>query len=125
MFDLTIDKEKNRLNIVFKDYFDSHQAEQFYSRVREIIPQLKKGYIVLTDLSLLSKMDIEAKTFIEKTMDLLNQSGVARIIRVIPDGSKDIGFNIMSLFHYSSGVSILTYKSYQQADIYFQTRDKE
>jgi hypothetical protein len=61
-------------------------------------------------------MDINAKQSIEKIMELLNKSGVSKVIRVIPDPKKDIGFNIMSLFHYSAGVAIHTYKSYREAE---------
>jgi hypothetical protein len=63
-------------------------------------------------------MDISASSFIEKVMDLLNKSGVSRVIRIIPDQEKDIGFNIMSLFHYSDQVAVHTYKSYSEAEKY-------
>jgi hypothetical protein len=116
MFSLSTDKEGNELVITFKDYFDLQQAEQFYVQVQKIVPKLKKGFNVLTDLSPLERMDISARSFIEKAMDLFNKSGVSKVIRIIPDQRKDIGFNIMSLFHYSAGVPIHTYKSCQEAE---------
>jgi len=116
MFSLSTDNKGNKLIITVKDYFDLQQAEQFYAELAKNIPKLKKGFIVLTDLSFLERMDMNARMFIEKAMDLFNKHGVSRVIRIIPDQGKDIGFNIMSLFHYSAGVAIHTYKSYQEAE---------
>ena len=116
MFNLNVDKEGNKLVITFKDYVDLKQAEQFYAQVREIVPKPRKGFRVLTDLSSLKRMDLSARVFIEKAMDLFNENGVSKVIRIIPDQNKDIGFNIMSLFHYSAGIPIHTFKSYQEAE---------
>lgn len=120
MFSLDADKEGHKLVIKFSDYFDLQQAGEYYARLQKIVPKLKEGFIVLTDLSSLVRMDINAKLFIEKTMSLLNNSGVSKVIRVIPDQEKDIGFNIMSLFHYSPKVQIFTYKSYAEAEKHFK-----
>jgi len=116
MFRLSIDNKGNKLVITFKDYFDLQQAEQFYAEIQKIVPKLKKDFSVLTDLSSLERMDISARFFIEKAMDLLNKSGVSKVIRIIPDQRKDIGFNIMSLFHYSAEIDMHTCKSYQEAE---------
>ncbi|MDD5237774.1 MAG: hypothetical protein PHU96_02250 [Candidatus Omnitrophica bacterium] len=116
MFNLSIDDKGNKLIITVKDYFGLQQAEQFYVELAKSVPKLKKGFIVLTDLSSLERMDISARLLIEKAMDLFNKNGVSRVIRIIPDQEKDIGLNIMSLFHYSSGIAIHTYKSYREAE---------
>ncbi len=120
MSSLKVDKEGNKLVITYDDYFDLKQAKQFYAQVQKILPELKKGFILLTDMSSLERMDLSARVFIEKAMDLLNKSGVSKVIRIIPDQKKDIGFNIMSLFHYSTGVPMHTYKSYQEAEEHFK-----
>jgi hypothetical protein len=41
-------------------------------------------------------------------MDLCNKKGIALVVRVIADPRKDIGFNILSIFHYRRGVRIVT-----------------
>ncbi|MFH1441274.1 MAG: hypothetical protein ABIH18_04455 [Candidatus Omnitrophota bacterium] len=122
MFTLNIDDNKNKLTIICKGHFDIHEAEQFYSQIQEIIPKLKNGCIVFTDLSLLEQMDVGAKKFISKAMDLLNKKQVSEVIRIIPDKSRDIGFNIMSIFHYSSGTKIYSYNSYQEAKEHFKDK---
>jgi anti-anti-sigma regulatory factor len=120
MFSVEISDNGNKLVIIFGGLVDLPQAEQFYAKIQEAAPRLKKGFILLTDLSSLERMDVNAKSFIEKVMDLLNQSGISRVVRIIPDPEKDIGFNIMSLFHYSARVTVHTYESYPEAEKYSQ-----
>ncbi len=115
MFTMSVENDGNKLAITYEGYFDIQQAEQFYLELQKIIPKLKKGCIVFVNLSLLERMDFEAKKFISKEMELLNAKGVSEVIRIIPDKSKDIGFSIMSLFHYSPKTKIHTYKSLQEA----------
>ena len=118
MFKVDLDKTHNIVLIKIGENFNAEQAEALYADLQQILPQAKKGFKVLTDLSFLEKMDIEAHHPIEKAMELLNQSGVSRIIRVIPHPGKDIGLNIMSLFHYSQDVVIQTCKSLEEAQRY-------
>ena len=66
-------------------------------------------------------MDFECSTQIDSIMDLFNTAGVAAIVRVIPNPRKDIGFSIMSLFHYSHGVHIMTCENMEQAKSILQT----
>ena len=45
----------------------------------------------------------------------LNKKGIEMVVRVIPDPRKDIGLNILSLFHYRRGLRILTYETLDEA----------
>jgi hypothetical protein len=60
-------------------------------------------------------MAAKAVPHIRRIMDLCNQRGVAMVVRVIPDPQKDIGLNIMSLFHYKRQVRIVTCQNLAQA----------
>ena len=72
------------------------------------LARLEKGFRLLVDLTELKKMDLACAPFIEKIMDLCQEKGVAEVVRVIPDPTRDIGMGIMSHFHYDSGVSFVT-----------------
>ena len=48
-------------------------------------------------------------------MDVLNKHGIKEVRRVIPDPTKDVGLNIMSLFHYRRDVKIVTYEKLEEA----------
>ncbi|MFA5088918.1 MAG: hypothetical protein WC552_07785 [Candidatus Omnitrophota bacterium] len=119
MFSLSTTHDRNQLNIIFRDHFDIRQGEQFYAQLKEMVPQLQKGFRVLTDMSSLGRIDLEAKKFLKESMELLSRSGVSEVVRIIPDQSKDIGFNIMSLFHYPPGTRIHIYRSIQEANGHF------
>ena len=44
-----------------------------------------------------------------------NKQGVAKIVRVIPDPKKDIGLNILSVFHYPRRIQIITCETRKEA----------
>ena len=61
-------------------------------------------------------MDVACAPFIEKAMDLCNEKGASIVVRVIPDPHRDIGLQIMSYFHYSGEVQIITCETLDQAE---------
>jgi hypothetical protein len=71
---------------------------------------------VLVDLTDLEKMDVGCASFIEAAMDLCNEKGASTVVRVIPDPHRDIGLQIMSIFHYSGDVRIITCQSLAEAN---------
>jgi hypothetical protein len=115
MYRIKYDDNLNRVSVWFEGLVSEDQTGGFYREFKGILSKTKKGFVVVTDLSLLHKMDEGAKVYIEKTMDECNKKGVSKIIRIIPDPSKDIGFSIMSLFHYPKDVVIHTFESIEQA----------
>jgi predicted choloylglycine hydrolase len=80
-----------------------------------LVPDLRPGFRLLTDLSGLESMDLACVPYIEQMMDLCNKKGVEMVVRVIPDPHKDIGLNIMSLFHYPRRVRIVTCETLEEA----------
>lgn len=79
------------------------------------LSQLSSGFRVLADLSDLQSMDVSCAPHIKQIMELCNKAGVDTVIRVIPDPKRDIGLQIMSYFHYGSGVRIVTCETLAQA----------
>ncbi len=60
-------------------------------------------------------MEISCAPHIEAKMDLLKQKPLKAVARVIPDPHKDIGFEIMSLFHYGHDVPTATFETVEDA----------
>ncbi len=116
MVRVTFNHSENRLIITMAQNFTADDAKELHSKLKEIAPELKKGFSVITDLSGLKSMDTDTRHFIERIMDLLNEHGVSRVARVIPDPTKDIGFNIMRLFHYSMDVLIHNCTTLKEAE---------
>ena len=54
-------------------------------------------------------------TGVGRIMELIAQAGVGLVVRVIPDSSKDIGMNILSIFHYPRNLQVVTCQTLTQA----------
>lgn len=76
--------------------------------VAQQLPSLRTNFTVFTDLSGIQTMDTACVPEVERMMDVCRDKGVGTVIRVIPKRSKDVGFNILSLFHYPKAVHVLT-----------------
>lgn len=79
------------------------------------LADLPPGFRLLADLSQVEFMDSECATEIGRTMELIDQAGVSLIVRVIPDPGKDIGLNILTIFHYPHHPRIITCENLAEA----------
>ena len=84
------------------------ELEKACDEVKALLADLPSGLRLLADLSQLEFMDPDCMTEIGRTMDLINQHGVNLIVRVIPDPTKDIGLNILTVFHYPHQPRVIT-----------------
>ena len=84
-------------------------------QIPPLMADLRPGFRLLTDLSGLESMDLACVPYIQRMMDLCNKKGVEMVVRVIPDPHKDIGLNILSLFHYRRRVRIVTCATLEEA----------
>lgn len=78
---------------------------------------MKPGFTVVTDLTELERMEPDCVPHLTKLMDLFLAAGVAKVVRVIPDPKRDIGFNLLSLTHYRGRVSIATFGTRAEAEV--------
>ncbi len=115
MIKVSYDEPRNVVILEFSGKIDTSHAEQSYREIQKVIPNHQKGFRVLTDLSFLESADPKILNVLKKSMDYFNLHGVKEVLRVIPDPEKDIGFNILSLFHYSKDVICLTLQSREEA----------
>ena len=116
MIKTTYDQKRNTVVLEFWGKIDAAEAQQLLTDVQKTIPQDRKDFKVLTDLSGVEALDPAITAWIKKLMDFLNERGVAEVIRVIPDPAQDIGLNILSLFHYSKKVQFATVETREEAE---------
>ena len=83
--------------------------------IKSLIEEMKPGFRLLTDLGKLVSMEPSCAVSIVEIMKLADERGVAEVVRVVPDAQKDIGFMVMSRFHYKPSVRLLTYENLQDA----------
>jgi hypothetical protein len=77
--------------------------------------RLRPGFHMLTDLTGLVGMDAACAAPLGQLMDLFSRRGVSAIHRVSPDPQKDLGFALMSPFHYGREVRIMAHADTAEA----------
>jgi anti-anti-sigma regulatory factor len=111
-----VDESKSLLVIRYRGHVAAEETEKGLNDVRSGLAKLKSGFRLLVDLTELDRIDVGCAPFIEKAMDLCNEKGTSMVVRVIPDPHRDIGLQIMSIFHYSGDVLIITCQSLAEAN---------
>lgn len=123
MFKVEVDSASNTIFLRIWGNFDTIQGKMLSVLFADKLNEIKPGFKLLTDLSKLKSMDLKAHKDIESIMDLSNKKKVALVVRVFTNNKLDIGFNIMSLFHYSKDVLIQTCTSLEEAKKYLKKMD--
>lgn len=115
MFRIEADQTKKLLTMTFAQHVGPEELEKANAKLPALLDRLPSGFRLLSDLSKLKSMDPACLAYIKTNMDLLNKRGVSKVVRVIPDPHKDIGLNILSLFHYRRGIPIVTCETMEEA----------
>ncbi len=108
MFLATVNKPKQLLYLSYIQRVGVEELERGRNDIVALLADLMAGFRLVADLSSLETMDTNCAKEIGEVMDLCQQKGVALVVRIIPDPQKDIGMNILSLFHYRRGLRIVT-----------------
>jgi len=111
-----VDQPRNRFVIRYSGKVTPDETEKGLEQFHVGLPQLRTGFRLLADLTALEEMDVKCAPHIEKAMDLCNEKGTSMVVRVIPDPHRDIGLQIMSIFHYRGDTQIITCQSLAEAE---------
>lgn len=111
----TADRSGRVLSISYSKHVGLHDTNRCLEAVHNLMHQLKPGFVILSDLSHLDSMDAACASDIGALMDLCSAGGLSTVLRVMPDSSKDIGFNIISHFHQPPPVRTETYETLAEA----------
>lgn len=110
MFSIESSGPGQLLTVGFSEHVTAEEMARCRAGVEGHLTGLKTGFRMLTDLSGLISMEPACATALGEIMDLCSSHGVSAIHRVSPNPQKDIGFAIMSPFHYEREVQIVTHK---------------
>ena len=69
----------------------------------------------LADFTQFEGMNPDDVLEVGRLMELIAQSSVSLIVRVIPDASHDIGMNILTIFHYPAELKVVTCQTLTEA----------
>ena len=115
MFLATTNKPKRLLYLSYIERVSPAELKRGREDVATLLADLPTDFRLLADLSRLESMDVACATEIGKLMELCAQKGVGTLVRVVPDPRKDIGLNILSLFHYGPRVRAVTCATMEEA----------
>jgi hypothetical protein len=115
MVQVALEKSRNLLRISYSQRVSPDEMQGREEELKVLLADGQAGLRLLTDLSGLESMDVACLPYIRRVMDLLNKKGLERVVRIIPDPRKDIGLNILSLFHYRRGIQIVTCQTLEEA----------
>jgi hypothetical protein len=115
MWSAAFDESRQVVELRFAEEVDEAQARSCAAHVLTLLPKVSPGFCLFNDLTRLRQMDVGCAPFIDQIMDAFDQKGIRRVVRVVPDPEKDIGFGIMSLFHYGQTVRVITCQSLEEA----------
>jgi anti-anti-sigma regulatory factor len=112
---VTSNKSKQLLHVSYVGQVRAKELEELQKDLKVELGGLSPGFRVLMDLSSLESMELECVPWLGRAMELIDQAGVDLIARVIPDPHKDIGFNILTIFHYARRPQTATCKNVVEA----------
>lgn len=108
MIACSADETGQILTITYSHAVKAGDVRACLKTIRDDMPQLRPGFVLLSDLTSLDSMDPRCAEGLGEMMELCCAKGMAAVIRVIPDPGKDIGFNLISLFHCPRPVRVYT-----------------
>jgi hypothetical protein len=94
------------------------RPEEFQNARADLLAEmdgLAPGFHYLVDFSQFESMGLDCTLEVGRIMDLITKAGVGRVVRVIPDSSKDIGMTILTIFHYPRELPVVTCQNLPEA----------
>jgi anti-anti-sigma regulatory factor len=110
VYSVELDPSRRLLVISAAGHVSAAEARAVVEELRTLLQPVAPGFHVLADFRWLDSMDTAAAQHVAAIMDLLVQRKVASVARVMPDPHKDIGFNILSKFHYGPEIRVETFE---------------
>ena len=115
MFLTTVSPSRQLLCLFFIGRVSMEELRQERIAAASYLEQLPSGFRALADLSQVESIDVGCASEIGKFMELFDEKGISLVVRIIPDPKKDIGLNILSLFHYRKRPRIVTCDNFTEA----------
>ena len=115
MFTVKLDRTQNALTIGYGGRVTPDEIQRCAEQVRSVLREMQPDFRLLVDLTELQSMDVSCSPLIGGIMEMCNAGGVAEVVRIIPDPTRDIGLQILSYFHYGDHVSVMTCATLDEA----------
>src|ERR1700722_1247283 len=93
-------REKKLLHLSYIGEVEPEQLRRGLEDLKMLLAGLPPDFRLLADFGRLESMALDCVPEIGRGMEMIDRHGVELFVRVIPDPGKDIGLNILTLFHY-------------------------
>ncbi len=110
-----VDESGRVLTMSYGGHVVAEEMKRCLGTIRDLMDQLKPGFFLLTDLSNLESMEASCAPELGAIMDQCSAKGMSTVVQVIPDPNKDIGFDLISVFHHQPRVKTQTHQSLAEA----------
>jgi DNA-binding transcriptional LysR family regulator len=121
MFLTELDRSRRLLKITMTGHTTVEEARSALDSLRSLLADIQPGFRLFTDLSGLLSMPTTAAPYIGQIMESCAEKEVELVVRLLPpEPSKDIGFAIMSHFHYGPDIRIVTCATMEEAASYLR-----
>jgi hypothetical protein len=115
MFLVTSNKIRQLLHLSYIERVKPVELQRGREDLKSLLAEMAPGFRVFVDLGRLEAMGLDCVPEIGFSMQLMDQHGVGMVVRLIPDPTKDIGLNILTVFHYKRRPRIVTCKNLLEA----------
>jgi hypothetical protein len=116
MFLTELNRSQRLLKITVTGHSTPEEARSCLENLQSLLTDFQPGLRLFADLSGVLSMPTTAAPYIGQFMELCAEKGVELVVRLLPtEPSKDIGFAIMSHFHYPPGIRIVTCATREEA----------
>jgi hypothetical protein len=116
MFQTELDRSQQLLTISWAGHATVEEARVCLENLQSLLTDIQPGFRLFADLSRLLSMPTAAAPYIGQIMESCSEKGVELVVRLLPaEPSKDIGFAIMSRFHYAPDIRIVTCATMEEA----------
>ena len=116
MVEVHVNPAGQLITLSYSQKVDVEDMKRCVQEIKAALAKMQPDFRLLNDLSNLEAMEMGCAEHIVETMKLCNEKQIGTVVRVIPDPTKDIGFNIMSRFHYSPEVKLRIYDTLADAE---------
>ena len=108
-------KSRQLLQVAFIGQVSPEELQGALAEVTTELAGLSPGFHYLVDFSQFESMDLDGPPAVGQIMDLISRAGAGLVVRVIPDASRDIGMNILTIFHYPPELPVITCQTITEA----------
>jgi hypothetical protein len=116
MFRTELDRSQRLLKITVAGHSTPEEARSCLESLESLLADIQPGFRLFADLSGVLSMPTTAAPYIGRIMESCAEKGVELVVRLLPkEPSKDIGFAIMSHFHYTPDIRIITCATMEEA----------